>query len=121
MFELLDSCGQSAVIKVIGIGGGGGNAVQHMVEAEIETEQRRRERERDLALIDAGRTALREALEALIDRACGQGWLQAGDVVVVVGSEGKGLSRLVRETCDVVVSIPMAGPAAGRPCMVSSC
>ena len=35
-----------------------------MVEAEIETEQRRRERERDLALIDAGRTALREALEA---------------------------------------------------------
>src|SRR5262245_45433662 len=30
--------------------------------------------------------------------------------VVVVGSEGKGLSRLVRENCDVVVSIPMAGP-----------
>jgi 23S rRNA (guanosine2251-2'-O)-methyltransferase len=42
-------------------------------------------------------------------------------VVVVVGSEGKGLSRLVRETCDQVVSIPMssaveslnAGVAAG--------
>ncbi|MBV9319407.1 MAG: 23S rRNA (guanosine(2251)-2'-O)-methyltransferase RlmB [Mycobacterium sp.] len=32
-------------------------------------------------------------------------------VVVVVGSEGKGLSRLVRQTCDAVVSIPMAGPA----------
>jgi 23S rRNA (guanosine2251-2'-O)-methyltransferase len=30
-------------------------------------------------------------------------------LVVVVGSEGKGLSRLVRETCDEVVSIPMAG------------
>lgn len=30
-------------------------------------------------------------------------------VVVVVGSEGKGLSRLVRETCDAVLSIPMAG------------
>ncbi len=29
--------------------------------------------------------------------------------VVVVGSEGKGLSRLVRENCDAVVSIPMAG------------
>src|SRR5690242_3185763 len=29
-------------------------------------------------------------------------------VVVVVGSEGKGLSRLVRETCDQVVSIPMS-------------
>ncbi|BCI55468.1 putative tRNA/rRNA methyltransferase [Mycolicibacterium litorale] len=34
----------------------------------------------------------------------------AGPMVVVVGSEGKGLSRLVREHCDAVVSIPMAGP-----------
>ncbi|KQX61568.1 23S rRNA (guanosine(2251)-2'-O)-methyltransferase RlmB [Angustibacter sp. Root456] len=42
-------------------------------------------------------------------------------IVIVVGSEGKGLSRLVRETCDVIVSIPMhaateslnAGVAAG--------
>lgn len=35
----------------------------------------------------------------------------ADPVVVVVGSEGKGLSRLVRQTCDEVVSIPMAGHA----------
>lgn len=34
-----------------------------------------------------------------------------GPLVVVVGSEGKGLSRLVRENCDTVVSIPMSGPA----------
>ena len=34
----------------------------------------------------------------------------AGPMVFVVGSEGKGLSRLVRENCDAVVSIPMAGP-----------
>lgn len=33
----------------------------------------------------------------------------AGPMVVVVGSEGKGLSRLVRQSCDAVVSIPMAG------------
>jgi 23S rRNA (guanosine2251-2'-O)-methyltransferase len=33
-----------------------------------------------------------------------------GPIVVVVGSEGKGLSRLVRQACDAVVSIPMAGP-----------
>ena len=33
-----------------------------------------------------------------------------GPMVVVVGSEGKGLSRLVRANCDAVVSIPMAGP-----------
>jgi 23S rRNA (guanosine2251-2'-O)-methyltransferase len=32
-------------------------------------------------------------------------------LVVVVGSEGRGLSRLVGETCDLTVSIPMA-PAA---------
>ncbi|RAV32254.1 23S rRNA (guanosine(2251)-2'-O)-methyltransferase RlmB [Corynebacterium heidelbergense] len=30
-------------------------------------------------------------------------------VVIVVGSEGKGLSRLVGETCDTILSIPMAG------------
>ena len=28
-------------------------------------------------------------------------------VVIVIGSEGKGISRLVRENCDVIVSIPM--------------
>ncbi|MGA9490301.1 MAG: 23S rRNA (guanosine(2251)-2'-O)-methyltransferase RlmB [Mycobacterium sp.] len=32
-----------------------------------------------------------------------------GPVVIVVGSEGKGLSRLVRQNCDEVVSIPMSG------------
>jgi 23S rRNA (guanosine2251-2'-O)-methyltransferase len=30
-------------------------------------------------------------------------------LVLVVGSEGKGLSRLVKQTCDVTVSIPLAG------------
>jgi 23S rRNA (guanosine2251-2'-O)-methyltransferase len=34
----------------------------------------------------------------------------AGPIVVVVGSEGKGLSRLVHQSCDGVVSIPMSGP-----------
>ena len=31
-----------------------------------------------------------------------------GPVVVVVGSEGKGISRLVSENCDTIMSIPMA-------------
>ncbi|GIH91257.1 23S rRNA (guanosine(2251)-2'-O)-methyltransferase RlmB [Planobispora siamensis] len=58
----------------------------------------------------------------------GEGTVDVGDanlldgpLVVVVGSEGKGLSRLVREACDLVVRIPMnaaaeslnAGVAAG--------
>ena len=47
--------------------------------------------------------------------------LATGPIVLVAGSEGKGLSRLVREQCDAIVSIPMlsgteslnAGVAAG--------
>ncbi|MEC7994061.1 MAG: cell division protein FtsZ [Pseudomonadota bacterium] len=35
MFELVDSAPQSAVIKVIGVGGGGGNAVEHMVSKQV--------------------------------------------------------------------------------------
>jgi len=33
----------------------------------------------------------------------------SGPLVLVVGSEGAGLSRLVRETCDTVAAIPMSG------------
>ncbi len=36
------------------------------------------------------------------------GDLATGPLVVVVGSEGEGLSRLVSENCDHIVSIPMA-------------
>jgi 23S rRNA (guanosine2251-2'-O)-methyltransferase len=77
---------------------------------------------------------LTRALEAYQEAGCFVVGLDAGGdldlplldmvhepLVLVVGSEGKGLSRLVRETCDLVVSIPMsasteslnAGVAAG--------
>ncbi|MBP6513840.1 MAG: cell division protein FtsZ [Steroidobacteraceae bacterium] len=36
MFELMDAYSQSAVIKVLGVGGGGGNAVSHMANCGIE-------------------------------------------------------------------------------------
>ena len=36
MFELVDSAPQSAVIKVIGVGGGGGNAVRHMIDHQVD-------------------------------------------------------------------------------------
>jgi 23S rRNA (guanosine2251-2'-O)-methyltransferase len=60
--------------------------------------------------LDAGGELDIDAMEVSVD-----------PLVLVVGSEGKGLSRLVRETCDLVVSIPMtasteslnAGVAAG--------
>ena len=36
MFELIDSIPQSAVIKVLGVGGGGGNAVHHMITNQVD-------------------------------------------------------------------------------------
>ena len=31
------------------------------------------------------------------------------NIVLVIGSEGKGISRLVKENCDYLVSLPMKG------------
>ncbi len=42
----------------------------------------------------------------------GQSWCQtdfSGAVALVIGSEGSGVGRLVREHCDVIVSLPMCG------------
>ncbi len=42
----------------------------------------------------------------------GQRWDKtnySGGVGLVIGAEGDGVSRLVKETCDVTVSLPMCG------------
>ena len=42
----------------------------------------------------------------------GENWCQTdltGAVALVVGSEGRGISRLVKEQCDFILSMPMAG------------
>ncbi len=41
-------------------------------------------------------------------------------VAVVIGSEGSGLSRLAADRCDVLASIPMAGPVESLNSSVSS-
>lgn len=42
-----------------------------------------------------------------------------GPLALVIGSEGKGLSRLVRENCDFIVSIPMMGKITSLNAAVS--
>ena len=32
-----------------------------------------------------------------------------GPLVLVIGAEGKGIGRLVKENCDIIVSLPMQG------------
>lgn len=42
----------------------------------------------------------------------GKSWKEqdySGPVALVIGSEGKGISRLVKEKCDFIVSLPMKG------------
>ena len=44
----------------------------------------------------------------------------AGPAAIVIGSEGSGMSRLVREACDHIVSIPMAGKVGSLNASVSA-
>jgi 23S rRNA (guanosine2251-2'-O)-methyltransferase len=80
-------------------------ALEHVPIAEVANLTRALERLRAAGLWCIGLDGAAET--SLFD-------LQLADepVCVVVGSEGAGLHRLVRETCDVLLRIPMAGQVA---------
>jgi 23S rRNA (guanosine2251-2'-O)-methyltransferase len=71
------------------------------------------------AYADAGLTLI--GLDGKADTSIGEVPGASGPLVLIVGSEGSGLSRLVREACDVIASVPIsarveslnAGVAAG--------
>ena len=43
-----------------------------------------------------------------------------GNIAIVIGSEGFGMSRLVKENCDILVKIPMKGNITSLNASVSA-
>jgi 23S rRNA (guanosine2251-2'-O)-methyltransferase len=77
-------------------------AVEHLHVAQVTNLVRAMNRLRDRRVWIAGMEALHGA----------QPYYEAdltGALALVVGSEGKGMRRLVRETCDFLVQLPMRG------------
>jgi 23S rRNA (guanosine2251-2'-O)-methyltransferase len=92
---------RSAPLSAVAVKSSAG-ALQHLPVAQVPNLPRAVERLRDAGVWCVGLTA--DADASLFD-------LQLADepVCVVVGGEGAGLHRLVREACDALVRIPMAG------------
>jgi len=80
-------------------------AVEHLVVAQVTNLVRAmgelKENDVWLAGLDLGADAIRYDLADL-----------SGGLGLVVGSEGEGLRRLVRETCDFIIYLPMRGSVA---------
>jgi 23S rRNA (guanosine2251-2'-O)-methyltransferase len=92
---------RSAPLSAVAVKSSAG-ALQHLPVAEVPNLPRAIERLRDSGVWCVGLTG--DADASLFD-------LELADepVCLVVGGEGAGLHRLVREVCDVLVHIPMAG------------
>jgi 23S rRNA (guanosine2251-2'-O)-methyltransferase len=92
---------RSAPLSAVAVKSSAG-ALEHLAVAEVPNLARALERLRDSGLWCIGLDG--EAQASLFD-------VELADepVCVVVGGEGAGLHRLVREACDAVVRIPMSG------------
>lgn len=77
-------------------------ALLHLPHARVANLARAIERLKDLGFTVIGLDE--DAAASIYDQAC-----PTGRVALVLGSEGSGMSRLVREHCDLLVSLPMHG------------
>ena len=77
-------------------------ALLHLPHARVANIPRSLERLKDAGFTVVGLHG--ESSLGIYDEPCPD-----GRVAIVVGSEGAGLSRLVREGCDLLVSLPMSG------------
>jgi 23S rRNA (guanosine2251-2'-O)-methyltransferase len=80
-------------------------ALLHLPQARVANIPRAISRLQDAGFTVAG-------LDENADRSIYDEPRPAGRIAVVVGSEGEGMSRLVRERCDILVSLPMRGRVA---------
>ncbi len=80
-------------------------ALSHLPVARVANIARAIGRLRDIGFTVIGLDG--EAEVTIRDKPC-----PTGRVALVVGSEGSGLSRLVRERCDLLVALPMLGRVA---------
>lgn len=77
-------------------------ALEHLAHARVVNISRAIERLQDAGFFVVGLDGAAE--RTVYDEPC-----PAGRVALVVGSEGSGMSRLVRERCDALVALPMRG------------
>jgi 23S rRNA (guanosine2251-2'-O)-methyltransferase len=92
---------RAAPVSPAAIGASAG-ALSHLPHARVANLTRAIERLQDVGFTVAGLDE--HAADTIYEREC-----PAGRVALVVGSEGTGISRLVREHCDLLVSLPMRG------------
>ncbi len=90
------SCALTATVAKTSAG-----AVEHVPVARIGNivQEMKRLKERGLWFVGADMAGAEDIFHADL----------TGPLVIVIGSEGKGLGRLVKETCDFLVRIPMQG------------